>query len=633
LVRSYPEGLGFNPETTSSTSPGIPAEVAKLQNLVFDYDGNRNLRSRVDQRNPAAIVTDTFDYDGLNRLSHWTSAIPGTTNVYEYQYDAKTNLNHRMVNSGPGTAQHFNHEGTAAPTGPNAITSGTAGNFTYEGPGLRKTGGGRTVDYNSDHLPALMTLSGVGQIAYKYDAFGGRMTKSSPQGSTTYAKGYERRTESGHTLHIFQIPGDERVVGQIVWEEQNGVITSESYEYIHDDHLGSTETVSGEGASPGQGAEVGRLRYDPFGAQVRPDNPLVAATGMPGNVRRGYTGHEAEQDSGLINMGGRIYDPATAHFLTADPFVSEPGNPLAFNRFGYAMNNPTSMIDPSGFWSIGLSSSIGGSGGGFCFVVCVGPTSTPPPHAVPPAARGAGESSDDTGGGRTTPRTDVGGGRATISTYEGAVRRPLNRSEMPSAVSQGGSELEAGLRGWTAWQEPVVRSIGESSARIQVMSDIISIGVVGLDLAAGMMAGSLRVTASSGRLVPRLSVVRALRDFGLDRAARRTFFSGQAAGFEAKVAGRPYSYLQYADGALQAGIIEIDAVSQGVPAFLQFVRRSGDLARMLGLSSVDIAGIAVGNPGLAASMIRSGFRPFTLEMPAILGGGHAPGLIRTLPLR
>lgn len=52
---------------------------------------------------------------------------------------------------------------------------------------------------------------------------------------------------------------------------------------------------------------------------------------------------------GLIHMGGRIYDPAIGRMLNADPFVQAPGNSQSFNRYSYVMNNPVSLIDPSGY--------------------------------------------------------------------------------------------------------------------------------------------------------------------------------------------------------------------------------------------------------------------------------------------
>ena len=63
----------------------------------------------------------------------------------------------------------------------------------------------------------------------------------------------------------------------------------------------------------------------------------------------GFTGHEMLDDFGLIHMNGRVYDPAIGRFLSADPFVQAPENSQSFNRYSYVMNNPLSLVDPSGY--------------------------------------------------------------------------------------------------------------------------------------------------------------------------------------------------------------------------------------------------------------------------------------------
>ncbi|GHS89451.1 hypothetical protein FACS1894201_10830 [Bacteroidia bacterium] len=63
---------------------------------------------------------------------------------------------------------------------------------------------------------------------------------------------------------------------------------------------------------------------------------------------RGYTGHEHLDMFGLINMNGRLYDPAIGRMLSPDPYVQAPTYTQSFNRYSYCLNNPLKYTDPSG---------------------------------------------------------------------------------------------------------------------------------------------------------------------------------------------------------------------------------------------------------------------------------------------
>ena len=46
---------------------------------------------------------------------------------------------------------------------------------------------------------------------------------------------------------------------------------------------------------------------------------------------------------------GRVYDPLTAQFFSPDPVMTDAGNWLDYNKFGYCLNNPFRYTDPSGY--------------------------------------------------------------------------------------------------------------------------------------------------------------------------------------------------------------------------------------------------------------------------------------------
>lgn len=49
-------------------------------------------------------------------------------------------------------------------------------------------------------------------------------------------------------------------------------------------------------------------------------------------------------------MNGRVYDPDTARFLSADPNIQAPYDTQSYNRYSYVKNNPLKYTDPSGFF-------------------------------------------------------------------------------------------------------------------------------------------------------------------------------------------------------------------------------------------------------------------------------------------
>ena len=118
--------------------------------------------------------------------------------------------------------------------------------------------------------------------------------------------------------------------------------------YAYGDNQGSLTALANEA-----GTVLERYAYDPWGRRLNPTDWRNADTRTAWRTNRGYTGHEHLDAFGIINMNGRVYDPATAMFLSPDPFVQEPGNWVNYNRYGYCFNNPTNGTDPSGYiaWS------------------------------------------------------------------------------------------------------------------------------------------------------------------------------------------------------------------------------------------------------------------------------------------
>jgi RHS repeat-associated protein len=127
--------------------------------------------------------------------------------------------------------------------------------------------------------------------------------------------------------------------------------------YIHSDQLGSP--VAGTDTA---GAVAWTERYAPYGDQ------LLAPPATQDNLA--YTGHHSDADTGLIYMEARYYDPLIGRFYSNDPVGFTETNPVSFNRYAYANNNPYRFTDPDGQLAWFAPMAIGAVvGGGFNLAV------------------------------------------------------------------------------------------------------------------------------------------------------------------------------------------------------------------------------------------------------------------------
>jgi RHS repeat-associated protein len=109
---------------------------------------------------------------------------------------------------------------------------------------------------------------------------------------------------------------------------------------------------------------------DTTGALVRE----ALARSSPRRARRAtsaaYGSHHRDDESHLLYMGARYYDPALSRFTQPDSVVPERDDPQSWNRYSYTRNNPVNRVDPTGHFDLGatlageLAARTGGHRGG-----------------------------------------------------------------------------------------------------------------------------------------------------------------------------------------------------------------------------------------------------------------------------
>jgi RHS repeat-associated protein len=318
---------------------GAGAGATSVQNLSYEYDDKLNLTRRHDDLQ-AAQKDERFLYDDLDRLkcSYFSAQAQGSPScAASYDYDAAGNLKHKS-DVGPDA---FEYGDPITKARPHAVTKAGGQSYGYDAAGNQTTRpGGVTVTYTTFDLPRTITRP-QGNVDIAYDGDQQRIQKSVSNGDVTLYFGalYQRVTHAdGSQEHRYHVLAGGRAVAIVT----RGGATPGT-RYVHADNLGSVDVLTDEAGSVAE-----RKSFDAFGARR---DPQWGKTGAPpaSQTTMGFTGHEEEEELGLVNMRGRIYDPKLGRFMTPDPIVSVPVAGQSWNPYSYVLNNPLAYTDPSGF--------------------------------------------------------------------------------------------------------------------------------------------------------------------------------------------------------------------------------------------------------------------------------------------
>ncbi|MDC3982187.1 RHS repeat-associated core domain-containing protein [Polyangium jinanense] len=308
--------------------------ATEVQDLGYDYDALLNLTSRTDALQPQH-KTERFRYDALSRLTcaYFSAAEnPLAPCVESYDYAPNGNLTFKS-DLGALTYGDAKH--------PHAVTAAGGGGYGYDAVGNQVTRpGGMTVSYTHFDLPRAIT-QGADTTTFGYDGDQKRIRKTTPTEETLYFGDlYERVTAMGSaaTEHRYYVHSPERVVAVVT---RGGA--EPGTRYLHVDHLGSIDAITSAA-----GVEE-RRSYDPFGQRRNQVWGLPPPASFTSKTTKGFTGHEGDDELGLVNMKGRMFDPRLGRFLTTDPVIADVFDGQSHNRYSYVVNNPLSFVDPTGF--------------------------------------------------------------------------------------------------------------------------------------------------------------------------------------------------------------------------------------------------------------------------------------------
>jgi RHS repeat-associated protein len=194
---------------------------------------------------------------------------------------------------------------------------------------------------HQDNWPVWWEVAVEAGEAFKYDPFGRRVYKSSPNFAGIFAyDGYnliETMTSSGAVVACYT---QSRRIDEPLAEFRSG-----GSSYYEADGLGSITSLSSS-----TGVVANTYIYDSFGN-------LVASTGTLKNPFL-YTGREFDLETGIYEYRERYYDQNGGRFLSEDPsqWTGDVEHQGAIddsrNAYVYVLNNVPNFTDPSGLYTL-----------------------------------------------------------------------------------------------------------------------------------------------------------------------------------------------------------------------------------------------------------------------------------------
>ncbi len=289
-----------------------------LASLAYTRDSDGQVKKTTSKGLPGAEVTENT-YDENNRLTKSGSA--------EYKYDAANN-----PTKDESSTNTYN-EG-------DELEKGTGVSYSYNELGERTkttTEKGPATTYGYDQAGNLITVERpkegeTSEIndSYAYNGEGLRVSQTI-SGTTNYLA-----WDTTEELPLLLSDGTNSYIygpGGLPIEQINN--STGAVLYLHHDQQGSTRLLTGS-----TGKVEGKCSYVPYGV---PTCEGAATTPLS------YDGQYTNTDTGLIYMRARVYDPATAQFMSVDPLGVITRAP-----YTYAGDNPLNKHDPSGLITVGI---------------------------------------------------------------------------------------------------------------------------------------------------------------------------------------------------------------------------------------------------------------------------------------
>jgi RHS repeat-associated protein len=318
----------------------------------FGYDLSGQITGIEIETSAASIAAFGYVRDDVGQITAQTAAFATSTLDTEFEHDLLGQLSGIERDNSVGPPTSFD---TAATSGGLLVTTDDRAELTYNAAQQvieRDPTSGPTITYAYDNNGARSSAtqsSPAASTTYSYDPAGVLAEVDLPTRTVAYetdARGLRQTRTSSSTedylwstarsLSVLMMDGNNLYVygpspTPIAQIDQS----TDEASYLHTDLIGSVRATTDE-----TGATLGTQTFTEFGSPLS----STGSTGTP----FGFTGNWTDQDTGMIHLRARDYDPTTGQFISVDPALEDTRQP-----YTYAGNDPIQFTDHTGldFWS------------------------------------------------------------------------------------------------------------------------------------------------------------------------------------------------------------------------------------------------------------------------------------------
>ena len=319
----------FDPSRGWLHSTQLARNTADAKPAIFDESYQYGPTGLVRATKSASTRQGTeYTYNPLGELKTSTDSLhPGVTD--QIKYDDLGNL---LTRSTRGDYTYPTHRActSLACAGPHAATHIGGTTYTYDAAGntlSRHDTTTTTYTWTSEEQLRQIHRPGHPDVTNTYDADGSLVATATGPNTVVFA-GPAEHTAAGWADRVYAAGG---LIGEMK-PKRGGQAPEKRRNWFATDRSRSIRVITDY-----QGHPIGSVAYTAWG---QPEGAAGTRSDLAVGGNRAY--------GGLVALGARTYDPSTGRMLSPDSVIPTIASPIALNRYAYALNAPTTYVDPSG---------------------------------------------------------------------------------------------------------------------------------------------------------------------------------------------------------------------------------------------------------------------------------------------